>query len=111
MKKIFIMLQLIFLGVLPLMASAEDKYSEARGQLLYTAHCNACHTSQIHWRDQKLVTDWESLLLQVRRWQYITALNWSDDEISDVALHLDRLFYKYKATAQNRKPAQLMHGD
>lgn len=89
-------------------AYAEVKHNEARGQLLYETHCNVCHTSQIHWREQKLVTDWDSLVAQVRRWQYIGGLSWSEDEVSDVAHHLDKLYYGYKNTAQGKKPLQLM---
>lgn len=89
-------------------ACASEKYNEARGQLLYTTHCNACHTAQIHWRQQKLVTDWESLVVQVRRWQYISGLGWSEDEVQDVSQHLDTLFYGYKNSAKDKKPVQLM---
>jgi len=90
------------------MAYADSKYNEARGQLLYSTHCNACHFSQIHWREQKLVVDWNSLVEQVRRWQYISGLSWSEDEINDVARHLDKLYYGYKNTAQGKKLLQLM---
>lgn len=86
-----------------------EEYNEARGQLLYTTHCNACHSSQIHWREQKLVTDWQSLVAQVNRWQFISGLNWSEDEVKDVSHHLDALFYGYKNTVQGKKPVQLMH--
>lgn len=97
----------IFIGMRT-MAYADAKHNEARGQLLYATHCNSCHTSQIHWREQKLVTDWDSLVAQVRRWQYIGGLSWSEDEIIDVSHHLDKLYYGYKNTLQGRKPLQLM---
>jgi len=89
-------------------ACASEKYNEARGQLLYSTHCIACHTTQVHWRQQKLVTNWESLVAQVRRWQYISGLSWSEDEVQDVSQHLDTLFYGYKNSAKDKKPAQLM---
>lgn len=89
-------------------AYAEPKHNESRGQLLYLAHCSVCHTSQIHWREQKLVTDWDSLVEQVRRWQYISGLSWSEDEIKEVAHYLDALYYGYKNTAQEKIPLQLM---
>jgi len=31
-----------------------------RGALLYDTHCIGCHTTQAHWRDRRLVTDWAS---------------------------------------------------
>ena len=84
---------------------AQGKHNEARGQLLYATHCIACHTAQIHWREQKLAKDWEGLVEQVKRWQYIGGLGWSEDEVKDVAYHLDTLFYHYK------NPAQIMYKD
>ena len=98
----------LYIGMLT-MAHADAKYDEARGQLLYETHCNACHSTQIHWRDQKQVTDWESLVTQVRYWQFICGLSWNRDEIDDVAHHLDKNFYGYKNSAQGRRPQQLMH--
>ena len=50
-------------------ALAGPAAAQNRGELLYTTHCIACHSTQMHWRDQKLVTDWPSLKAQVRRWQ------------------------------------------
>ena len=87
---------------------AQGKYNEARGRLLYEAHCNACHSMQIHWREQKLVTDWKTLLAQVRHWQNIGGLGWNEDEIGDVAHYLDKYYYGYKNTVQGGKSLQLM---
>ena len=68
--------------------------AESRGQLLYGNHCIACHTTQMHWRDKKLVTDWATLKVQVRRWQDTAQLNWSEGDIDDVARFLNDTFYK-----------------
>lgn len=108
-KLLNIVILLFLLCGMKSMAYADGKHNQARGQLLYSTHCNACHTSQIHWREQKLVVDWNSLVEQVRRWQYISGLSWSEDEVNDVAHHLDKLYYGYKNTAQGKKPLQLMH--
>jgi mono/diheme cytochrome c family protein len=89
------------------LAHADEKQSEARGQLLYLTNCNACHTTQIHWREQKLVTDWNSLLQQIRRWQRIADLKWSEEEINDVAHYLNTLFYSYKDTGQGNESGRL----
>ena len=102
---------LCLLAVLTPAAYAQGRQSEARGELLYMAHCNTCHTTQIHWREQKLVKDWESLVAQVRRWQVIGGLNWNEGDITDVAHYLNTLFYEYKNTAQDQKPIRLMHKD
>lgn len=90
------------------MAYAQGKQSESRGELLYTTHCNSCHTSKIHWREQKLASDWNSLVVQVRRWQGISGLNWNDEEVADVANYLNAVFYKYINTAQIKNQKQYL---
>jgi mono/diheme cytochrome c family protein len=92
-------------------AYANDKYNAERGQLLYVTNCSVCHTTQIHWREKRLVTDLSSLVEQVRRWQYMANLNWSDDEISDVAHYLEDLYYKFGSSVQGKKPDRIMHKD
>ena len=81
---------LLSLPGLPSPAQAAD----ARGALLYDTHCIGCHTAQAHWRDRRLVTDWASLREQVRRWQDLQRLNWSEDDITLVARHLNNRFYR-----------------
>ena len=90
------------------LAHAQGKQSEARGELLYMAYCNTCHTAQVHWREQKLSMDWSSLVAQVRRWQGVSGLNWNEEEIKDVANYLNAVFYKYKNTAQINHPEKFL---
>lgn len=66
----------------------------SRGQLLYATHCIACHNSQMHWRDARAVRDWPGLLTQVRVWQERGRLQWSDDDITEVARHLNDTIYR-----------------
>lgn len=80
-------------------AGADERSAKMRGQLLYETHCLACHASQVHWREKRLVTDWASLKAEVGRWQYISNLNWSDREIEEVARYLDELYYGYNNVA------------
>jgi mono/diheme cytochrome c family protein len=96
------------------LAQAEEKLAETPGELLYLTHCGACHSEQIHWRKQKLATDWPSLKAQVRRWQAVIGLNWSEEEISDVAHYLNAIHYGFKVTeqkgiSQGQKANQLLH--
>jgi len=70
-----------------------------RGELLYTTHCVACHTTQMHWRDRKLATDWPSLKAQVQRWQASAQLQWGDDDVTEVARFLDDTIYRYRQTS------------
>jgi len=64
-----------------------------RGELLYEAKCNACHTAQAHWREQRLVKTWPDLLAQVERWQNIARAGWTPADLRDVASYLNRAYY------------------
>ena len=65
------------------------------GALLYDTHCIACHSEKVHWRNAKRVTDWATLVTEVRRWQASAGLAWGDDDIAAVARHLNALFYRF----------------
>jgi hypothetical protein len=77
------------------MGLAQSAVPASRGQLLYDTHCVACHDRQVHWRDAKQVTNWATLVAQVRRWQAVARLAWSDDDIRQVARHLNATFYGF----------------
>lgn len=72
--------------------------AQQRGEMLYQAHCVACHTVQVHWRAQRLVRNWSSLLQQVRRWQDNAALAWTERDIADVAHYLNLRYYRLGET-------------
>ena len=76
---------------------AQAQPVETRGEMLYAKHCNVCHTKQVHWRNKKIATDWNSLVAQVRRWQGNAGLRWTDEEINDVAHYLDSAYYRFAA--------------
>ena len=65
-----------------------------RGRLLYETHCIACHTTQMHWRDKRVVQDWASLLGQVGAWQARAKLGWNEADIRAVAEHLNATIYR-----------------
>lgn len=77
--------------------AAQPAPSSSRGELLYSTHCIGCHTAQVHWRDQRLATDWASLRAQVSRWQGNTGLAWSDHDILAVTHYLNDLYYRFPA--------------
>ena len=78
-------------------AGAQTVPEATRGELLYSTHCIACHTAQVHWRNNKLVTDWTSLQSQVRRWQGVSKLAWSNEDIAQVARFLNARYYHFPA--------------
>lgn len=72
--------------------------AQSRGELLYTTHCMACHTAQMHWRSQRVARDWPSLKVEVRRWQAAASLAWDDDDIVEVARYLNETVYRFEVT-------------
>jgi mono/diheme cytochrome c family protein len=81
-------------------ATAQPAASPSRGQLLYATHCIACHSTQMHWRDQRRARDWDGLKAQVRRWQGIAGLGWSEADVNEVARHLNDTIYRYPQTSE-----------
>ncbi|OFZ67335.1 MAG: hypothetical protein A2V79_07760 [Betaproteobacteria bacterium RBG_16_56_24] len=79
----------------PAVANAQPNSDASRGELLYSTHCISCHTAKIHWRGKKLAKDWVSLNAQVRRWQEVAGLKWSDNDIAEVTRYLNTLHYRY----------------
>jgi len=94
-------------GALPV--AAQPTPSDARGELLYSTHCVSCHTAQVHWRDNKLATDWPSLRAQVRRWESNIGMSWTDDDIAAVARYLNVHYYRFPTpdtTATLQRPSR-----
>ncbi len=74
---------------------AQPTHAVSRGELLYSMHCVACHTTQVHWRDKKLATDWGHLQSEVARWQKLSELGWNNDDVTAVARYLNAIHYHY----------------
>jgi mono/diheme cytochrome c family protein len=74
---------------------AQSPAPASRGELLYRNHCIACHSTSVHWRDKRLVTDFGSLIAQVKRWEQNTGLGWSSEEILDVVQYLNTTIYRF----------------
>jgi mono/diheme cytochrome c family protein len=79
----------------PAVAQPRPETTPSRGELLYSTHCIACHTAEMHWRQKKLATDWESLERQVRRWAANAGLAWPDDDVAAVARYLNAAYYRF----------------
>ena len=87
--------RIIFLASVCSAGHAASQTEPSRGELLYSTHCIACHTTQAHWRDKRLATDWKSLVHQVRRWQSNAHLGWNEDDIAEVTRYLNQLYYHF----------------
>jgi hypothetical protein len=78
-----------------MLAPAQTVPAETRGELLYSTHCVTCHTTQMHWRNDRQAFDWDSLKFQVRRWQGNAGLAWNDADIAEVSRYLNETIYHY----------------
>lgn len=93
--------RLLVLALCSLLAGSAQARTErvasdlGRGQMLYSQHCVACHTEQVHWREQRLATDWRTLKGQVRRWAINTGLQWEESDVNEVASYLNRMYYDF----------------
>ena len=76
-------------------ADTQPARDASRGELLYSTHCVGCHGAQIHWREKTLVTDGASLQAQVNRWQVVSGLKWSNEDVAEVSRYLNTLYYHY----------------
>lgn len=81
-----------------LFAPAGTASAQSRGELLYTTHCIACHSTQMHWRDQRRATNLASLKEQVRLWQGRALLAWTEDDIVEVTRYLNQSIYRFDQT-------------
>lgn len=99
-------------------ASAQTAPAVTRGELLYSTHCVTCHTTQMHWRNDRQAFDWDSLKFQVRRWQSNAGLTWNDADIAEVSRYLNESIYHYPhpndrvglVTLQKFQPIQIHKG-
>jgi hypothetical protein len=69
--------------------------AERSGELIYKTHCISCHTTEVHWREKRLATDWASLKFQVRRWLDNTGVGLSEGEVNALTGYLSRRYYRF----------------
>lgn len=72
----------------------------SRGQLLYENHCQTCHTSVVHVREDHRARSLQEVEQWVRRWADELKLTWRAEEINDVVDYLNQQYYKLELPAQ-----------
>jgi hypothetical protein len=82
------------------LVAAPSAMAQSRGELLYTTHCVACHTTEVHWRDKRSARDWPALKAQVRRWQDAASLAWGEGDILKVSRYLNDTIYRFEQAAE-----------
>jgi hypothetical protein len=87
-------------SILLMLACSAFANAQTRGELLYTTHSVSCHTTQMHWRAYKKAVDWDSLQLEVRRWQGNAGLQWRESDITEVSRYLNDTIYRFPPPAE-----------
>ena len=70
--------------------SAEDF---ERGQALYENHCKECHEGMAHTRHGSKINSVGELRSWVASWSVHSRLDWSYEDVEDVADYLNNRFY------------------
>ena len=83
----------LLLVALPLLLAAPAHADEARGKLLYENHCQVCHESGVHVRENRKVTDRGGIMAMVVRFSQHLQLEWAAEEMVDVVDYLDAEYY------------------
>lgn len=83
-------------GLVALLAAPSAHGADAeRGRALYELRCNTCHSESVHGRQKRVATDFEDVRAWVGRWNEALKLGWNSQEIDDVAVHLNRTYYRF----------------
>ena len=85
-----IILMLLFPAVLMAAPPKPD-----RGQLLYDNHCLECHITEVHFREKRQVQSLADLQVATIRWMDELKLEWTAEEVSDVAEYLNLKYYQF----------------
>ena len=84
-------LSILLLLLYPLATSANPE----RGRLLYENHCRSCHESNVHIRQTQAAKSLKAVRTEVVRWQGVLTLQWSAEDVADVAEYLNATWYHY----------------
>lgn len=76
-------------------AQAASGVNHERGRLLYENHCQECHESTVHIREDRRAESIGGISYQVTRWQRELRLGWDAEEVNDVVRYLNRRYYHF----------------
>lgn len=66
-----------------------------RGRALYESRCGGCHAESVHGRARREAGGFEALRGWVRRWSANLDLKWTAEEVDDVSVYLNGLYYRF----------------
>jgi hypothetical protein len=79
-----------------------------RGRALYELHCGGCHAESVHGRQKRVAGDFAAVRGWVERWNRDLRLAWDPEEVDEVAVYLNRTYYRYPCPATACKTVSLL---
>ena len=73
---------------------ASTCYAGDPEQTLHDTYCIMCHDTQVYTRETRVANDYESVRVEVNRWQTNLSLNWSQEQIDRMTTWLAKRYYK-----------------
>ena len=64
-----------------------------RGEALYENHCKECHEALAHTRQHSRINSMGDIRSWVASWSVHSKLDWSSEDVADVADYLNKKFY------------------
>ena len=83
------LIAMLFLGL----AFASNAFAESQAKTIHDTYCIMCHGTELYTRESRIARDYETLRVQVDRWQANVALNWSNTEIDMMTNWLAERYY------------------
>lgn len=90
---------MLLAGLSAALAAAAVRADAERGRLLYENHCQVCHTSVVHVREQRKATTPGALRGWIDRWSTELKLSWTPEDSNDVYLYLNNRYYRLPGEA------------
>jgi len=85
---------MLLLGMGAAFAAAPARADAERGRLLYENHCQVCHSSVVHVREQRKARTPAELRGWIDRWSRELKLTWTADDAKDVYQYLNNRYYR-----------------
>ncbi len=86
----------VLLALVSLFATRSAEGADVdRGRALYELRCGGCHSDSVHGRAKRVASGFEGVRQWVNRWNESLGLRWKDEEIDDVAVHLNMTYYRF----------------
>jgi cytochrome c553 len=82
--------------MMALMATTSARADNTKGQVLHNQYCVACHSDSVYKRDDRRVTNLQSLQQQVSTCSHAQVKELTSEQLTDIVDYLNATYYKFK---------------